>query len=92
MMPGFYYKARNDAASRISVEMYKGRLPRLSKNNVPCVDCGNRAVHYDHRDYAKPLEVEPVCQSCNMKRGRGLINGETILPRDWRAGKKSEAA
>lgn len=35
----------------------------------PCADCGSPATKYDHRDYAEPLKVEPVCTSCNCKRG-----------------------
>lgn len=46
----------------------KGLLPKITKD-TKCVDCGKRAVAYDHRDYARPLDVEPVCQSCNTKRG-----------------------
>lgn len=34
-----------------------------------CVDCGNRSVVYDHRDYTRPLAVVPVCKSCNCRRG-----------------------
>lgn len=34
-----------------------------------CVDCGAFATCYDHRDYSKPLDVQPVCRSCNVKRG-----------------------
>lgn len=37
-----------------------------------CVDCGRRASCYDHRDYRKPLVVEPVCHSCNKVRGPAL--------------------
>jgi len=33
-----------------------------------CVDCGAQATDYDHRDYNKPLEVDPVCRSCNFAR------------------------
>lgn len=44
-----------------------GYLKRASE--CLCVDCGVPAVCYDHRDYAKPLRVEPVCASCNLKRG-----------------------
>jgi hypothetical protein len=35
----------------------------------PCKDCGAPATRYDHRDYSKPFTVEPVCSSCNSKRG-----------------------
>lgn len=34
-----------------------------------CADCGVQAQQYDHRDYNKPLEVEPVCRRCNQLRG-----------------------
>lgn len=34
-----------------------------------CVDCGAFAEVYDHRDYGKPLEVDPVCRKCNFRRG-----------------------
>jgi hypothetical protein len=37
-----------------------------------CVDCGDKASVYDHRDYNKPYEVDPVCRKCNLKRGPGL--------------------
>jgi hypothetical protein len=37
-----------------------------------CVDCGCRAHVHDHRDYTKPLEVDPVCFSCNSIRGMAL--------------------
>lgn len=45
-----------------------GGLPRLD-GTIGCVDCGKPARSYDHRDYAKPLEVEPVCTKCNHQRG-----------------------
>jgi len=37
-----------------------------------CSDCGNKAVEYDHRDYNRPLEVDPVCRSCNLRRGPAI--------------------
>lgn len=48
----------------------KGLLvhPRL----LDCADCGKQARDYDHRDYSKPLVVEPVCRSCNKLRGPGI--------------------
>jgi len=38
-----------------------------------CVDCGADAECFDHRDYSKPLEVDPVCISCNSSRHRGQM-------------------
>lgn len=34
-----------------------------------CVDCGAPAKTYDHREYLKPLQVDPVCKRCNFVRG-----------------------
>lgn len=34
-----------------------------------CTDCERQAGYYDHRDYARPLDVEPVCGTCNKLRG-----------------------
>ena len=47
-----------------------GDLPKLD-GSVACVDCGKPARNYDHRDYRKPLDVDPVCVSCNKQRGPG---------------------
>lgn len=48
-----------------------GHLQDLREAVVRCVDCGEPATCYDHRDYRKPLEVEPVCRGCNSRRGPG---------------------
>jgi hypothetical protein len=38
-----------------------------------CTDCGATATDYDHRDYNKPLDVDPVCRSCNFRRGPAIV-------------------
>jgi len=45
-----------------------GKLEPITED-TKCADCGEPAVGYDHRNYYKPLEVEPVCRKCNRKRG-----------------------
>ena len=45
---------------------------RVAKS-LTCVDCGRQARDYDHRDYSRPLDVQPVCRSCNLRRGPALI-------------------
>lgn len=45
-----------------------GLLPELD-GAIACVDCGNVATEYDHRDYKYPLFVQPVCRTCNNRRG-----------------------
>ena len=57
-------KAKNSVAKAIA----GGVLPRLD-GTIKCVDCGNPAKVYDHRDYDNHLDVSPVCISCNVKRG-----------------------
>lgn len=44
-----------------------GTLP--SPRGLACTDCGGIADRYDHRNYSRPLEVEPVCIRCNFVRG-----------------------
>lgn len=36
------------------------------------MDCKGPAKQYDHHDYSEPLKVEPVCISCNHRRGPAL--------------------
>lgn len=55
----------------VDIAIRNGDLPKLD-GSVPCVDCSEPAAEYDHRDYKKPLDVEPVCQRCNQARGPGL--------------------
>jgi hypothetical protein len=60
------------AWQRVRRAVIKGVLPDLKKQEVMCIDCKvRRATVYDHRDYTKPLEVDPVCASCNILRGKG---------------------
>lgn len=58
------------AHSYVTVAIFNGDLPRLD-GSIPCFDCGEPACEYDHRDYKKPMEVEPVCRACNQARGPG---------------------
>ena len=59
-----------NASSQVNAAIRAGRLPALWHQY--CVDCGAPARDYDHRDYRKPLEVDPVCRSCNKLRGPGV--------------------
>lgn len=55
------------AHSAVQAAIARGDLPPAK--TLVCVDCGDTARDYDHRDYGKPLQVEPVCRSCNRRRG-----------------------
>lgn len=56
----------------VSLAKAAGFLPSLIEEDISCVDCGERAVAYDHRDYRYPLLVSPVCAKCNSERGAAL--------------------
>ena len=58
------------AINAVKQAVKKGIL--ASVKTLLCVDCGKNAQCYDHRDYNKPLEVAPVCRSCNFKRGLAI--------------------
>lgn len=60
----------------VTTAIYHGDLPKLD-GSVPCVDCAAPAVEYDHRDYRKPLDVDPVCRACNAARGPGAFRDPT---------------
>lgn len=61
---------RKEARSAVNNAIKRGELQPA--NTLTCVDCGKQARDYDHRDYSKPLDVQPVCRSCNKKRGPGV--------------------
>ena len=58
---------RRRAAKAVRDAILSGKLAPVSTRL--CVDCCAPAQVYDHRDYARPLEVAPVCFSCNVRRG-----------------------
>lgn len=62
---------RMDATAEVQRAIRLGVLMRADQ--FRCVDCDRWAECWDHRDYSKPLMVEPVCQSCNMRRGPGCF-------------------
>jgi hypothetical protein len=72
---GWY--ARLDAANWVARAIRSGVLMRADQ--FRCADCANWATAWEHRDYSKPLQVEPVCDSCNARRGPGY-RGEAALP------------
>lgn len=61
---------QNKAIYAVKKEIKAGKL-KPAKECV-CVDCNKPAFVYDHRDYNKPLDVVPVCSSCNRKRGSAI--------------------
>ena len=58
--------------SMVHAAIKRGLLPSLKSGEYACVDCGAVALEYDHRDYGRPFDVEPVCRSCNKQRGTAV--------------------
>lgn len=70
-----YADKHKRAVNRIAqAAVRSGDIPPLS--GQVCADCGKPATCYDHRDYGKPLEVEPVCFGCNKARPAPVIPAE----------------
>lgn len=63
-------KRRQGAHRKVCSAIVRGELKPIKE--LSCVDCGAQATIYEHRDYTKPLDVEPVCHKCNSARGPGL--------------------
>jgi hypothetical protein len=61
---------QRDAHSVVAAAIRGGALAR--PDSLRCTDCDAAAAQYDHRDYNKPLDVEPVCRRCNLRRGPGI--------------------
>ncbi len=66
--------SRGQSRDQVYLAVKAGALPPIK--TLFCVDCGKPAKHYDHRDYNKPLDVVPVCVSCNFKRGGAIPSVE----------------
>jgi len=64
---GQFKRGAIQAHNAVGAAIRRGELTHPSK--LPCADCRGAAVEYDHRDYNRPLEVEPVCRRCNLRRG-----------------------
>lgn len=83
--PG-YGAAQRRAVGLVNRAVRQGKLLALT-GRVPCVDCGAPALHYDHRDYSRPLDVVPTCRSCNGRRGvsRHELRPDIYPPDEYRA-------
>lgn len=68
---GALAEAGQKAHAAVSKAIKTGQLPR--PDTLQCADCDRPAEVYDHRDYAKPLEVDAVCRSCNVMRGHAAL-------------------
>ena len=79
------YAQRAKAMAPVYRQVYRairrGDLPPPSE--CQCVDCHGPASVYEHRDYAKPLDVQPVCRRCNSHRGSAANLPLDVLDKRW---------
>lgn len=61
---------KEPAGGIINLRVRKGEIPPAT--SFQCTDCSRPACQYDHRDYNRPLMVDPVCRSCNLRRGPAI--------------------
>jgi hypothetical protein len=67
-----YQQAQRRAIGLVSAAKANRKIPYLD-GTIICVDCNRSPARvYDHRDYAKPLNVDAVCHHCNVRRGPAL--------------------
>jgi hypothetical protein len=60
-------KQQRAASSIVKIAIRAGFLPSIAGQK--CVDCGEPATGYEHREYRRALDVDPICTSCNFRRG-----------------------
>lgn len=63
---------RQKASLCVALAKQLGVLPILD-GTIACADCGGVATEYEHRDYARPYDVDPICRSCNLRRGSAAV-------------------
>lgn len=74
------WQAWSGACVRVAV--YCGLI--APARNMRCTDCAKPAHEYDHRDYGKPFDIDPVCKGCNRKRGKAIFPLGNMPPAVWR--------
>jgi hypothetical protein len=76
-----YSRAKRDARNAVAYPAHRAVAKAIEQGVLPrpatlrCVDCGRGAECYDHREYAKPLQVDAVCRRCNIRRGPAIDSG-----------------
>ncbi len=66
----YAWRMQQRTSAKVANAVRKNQLPHPKTQK--CADCGKPATGYDHRLYCKPLEVDPICHSCNRVRGPAL--------------------
>jgi hypothetical protein len=74
--PNFYCVSCKDKSMTLRFRLYRKVRAAIERGELEpigpktkCIDCGDKAYGYEHRDWLKPLDVVPICRACNWKRG-----------------------
>lgn len=65
-----FYQESIRCSRAITAAVKAGTMKRAKE--FDCVDCGEPARCYDHRDYERTFDVQPVCDKCNSRRGHAV--------------------
>lgn len=68
---GLAHYAAQWARAQVQRAIILGRL--MPASSFRCTDCPEWATEYEHRNYSQPFAVDPVCTSCNCRRGPGTL-------------------
>lgn len=68
---GLAHYAGQWARAEVQRAIALGRL--MPADSFRCTDCPEWAAEYEHRNYSQPFAVDPVCTSCNCRRGPGTL-------------------
>lgn len=60
-------RAKTRALKLVAKAIKDGHM--LPATSFECWDCSEPAIVFDHRNYDRALDVQPVCRACNRRRG-----------------------
>lgn len=69
---------QSSCAWRVTAAIKRGDIPPIKGQQCAHGECRDEAIVYDHRDYTKPLEVTPVCRSCNALLGAAKLDLDAV--------------
>jgi hypothetical protein len=67
-----FWNGQRQAHAAVAQAIKSGDLAPAKNFICMAEGCESMATDYDHADYSNPLDVVPVCRSCNLRWGRAL--------------------
>lgn len=63
---------------KVKSAIHSGKLPDW--RGLRCFVCSDDAIGYHHSDYSEPLNVQPICRSCNWRLGHARMDRVELMP------------